>query len=143
MMKTVKQLSVSLPNKPGMLSKISDVMGVNGVNIIGLYVRTIRDEGVLSFVANDPERALNVLKLAGYEVKEDQIIACETPHHPGGLNAILKPLKEADVNVEYLYSYLGSGDHTVLLLGIDKLQAGINALERNWIRLYGDELYSM
>jgi hypothetical protein len=142
-MKTVKQLSVSLPNKPGMLSKISDVMGVNGINIIGLYVRTTGGEGVLSFVANDPERALNVLKLAGYEVTEEQIVACETPHHPGGLNAILKPLKEADVNVEYLYSYLGSGGHTVLLLGIDKLQEGTNALERNWIRLYGSELYSM
>jgi len=142
-MKTVKQLSVSLPNKPGMLSKVSDVMGVNGINIIGLYVRTTGDEGILSFVANDPERALNVLKIAGHEVKEEQIIACETPHHPGGLNAILKPLKEAGVNVEYLYSYLGSGGHTVLLLGIDKLQEGINALERNWIRLYGSELYSM
>ena len=143
MMKTIKQLSVPLPNKPGMLSKISEIMGHNGINIIGLYVNTRGTEGPLSFVANDPDRALNVLQVAGYEVQEDQILACETPHHPGGLNAILKPLKEAGVNVEYLYSYLGSGGHTILLLGIDKLQEGITALEKNWIRLYGNEIYSM
>jgi hypothetical protein len=142
-MKSVRQLSVSLPNKPGMLSKISDIMGLNGINLIGLYVRTKGDEGILSFVANNPDQALNVLQVAGYEVEEDQILACETPHHPGGLNAILKPLKEAGVNVEYLYSYLGTGGHTILLLGVDKLQEGINALERNWIRLYGSELYCM
>ena len=143
MKKTVRQLSISLPNKPGMLSKISEIMGHNGINLIGLYVKTRGDEGILSFVANDVDRAASVLQVAGYEVHEDQVLACETPHHPGGLNAILKPLKEAGINVEYLYSYLGSGDHAILLLGVDKLQEGIDVLEKNWIRLYGSELYSM
>ena len=94
-------------------------------------------------MANEPEKASNVLASVGYEVKEQDIIAAETPHHPGGLNAIFKPLKEAGVNVQYLYSYLGESDKTILLLGVDKLEEGIAALERNWIQLYGKELYAL
>lgn len=140
-MKTVKQLSLELPNKPGMLTQISEILGDNGINIIGLFI--LGDQGVMHFVANEPEKASNVLSSVGYKVKEQEIIAAETPHHPGGLNAIFKPLKDAGVNVEYLYSYLGGGDKTILLLGVDKLEEGIAALERNWIQLYGKELYSL
>ena len=140
-MKTVKQLSLELPNKPGMLSQISEIMGENGINIIGLFI--VGNQGIMHFVANEPEKAANVLASAGYKVGEQDIIAAETPHHPGGLNAVLKPLKEANVNVEYLYSYLGGGDRTILLLGVDKLEDGVAALERNWIQLYGKELYAL
>ncbi|MFW9950983.1 MAG: DNA repair and recombination protein RadA, partial [Candidatus Thorarchaeota archaeon] len=38
-----------------------------------------------------------------------------------GLNAILKPLKEVSINVSYLYTCLGAGEKTVLIVGVDKM----------------------
>jgi hypothetical protein len=140
-MKTVKEIRLVLPNQPGTLSAVSDLLGVNGINIIAFYVVTEKDKGLLHFVANDPDKAVNVLKTRGYEIEIADVIACETPHHPGGLNAILKPLKEAGINVDYIYPCLGTGDITVLILGIRPMDQVLNIMQDNWIRVLGTELY--
>jgi hypothetical protein len=140
-MKTVKQIDLLLKNEPGTLSAVSDLLGVNGINIIAFYVVTERDEGKLHFVANDPEKAINVLRTAGYKIETKEVIACEAPHHPGGMNAVLKPLKAAKINVDYIYPCLGTGDITVLILGVGPVERSLKILEDNWIRVLGSELY--
>lgn len=105
----VKQISISLENIPGKLSEVSDYLGENGINIIGLSVADTADISAVRFVASDPEKAGNVLRSHGFAVKMTDVLAVESPNHPCGLNAILKPLKEADVNVNYLYTCLRTG----------------------------------
>ena len=144
-MKTVKEICVKLENKPGELSRISELLGAGGINILALTARTEAATGTMSFVATDPSRALNILQSSGYSPTVQEIIAAETPSHPGGLNAVLKPLKLAGVNVEYLYSCIGSAgcsDRIILLLGVDNLSAAFEALSKEWIKLYGEELYN-
>jgi hypothetical protein len=145
LMKTVKEVVLALENRPGALSELSDLLGANGINILALTVIAEGEKGTLSFVANDPQRVMNILESAGYSPSLREILAAEVPHHPGGLNSILKPMKLAGVNVEYLYSYLGAhgpADRTVILLGVDNLAAAHDALSKEWIQLYGEELYS-
>ena len=142
-MKTVKEIDLVLKNEPGQLSLVSDLLGANGINIIAFYVSTEGEEGRLRFVANDPEKAINVLKTAGYDLKVEEVIACETPHHPGGLNAVLKPLKSANINVDYIYPCLGTGNITVLIIGVGPVKEVLNIMEDNWIRVLGDELYNV
>ncbi len=140
-MKTVKQIDLILKNEPGTLSALSELLGANGINIIAFYVATEKDKGMLHFVANDPGKAVNVLKTAGYEMEQIDVIACETPHHPGGLNAVLKPLKGAGINVDYIYPCIGTGDITILIVGVGMVKEALGALEENWIRVLDDELY--
>jgi len=140
-MKTVKQIDLLLKNEPGTLSAVSDLLGANGINIIAFYVATQKDEGRLYFVSNDPEKAINILKTAGYGIEVRDVIACVTPHHPGGLNAVLKPLKEANINVDNIYPCIGTGDITVLILGVGPIKDALMVMEDNWIRVLGDELY--
>ncbi|MBI4964849.1 MAG: ACT domain-containing protein [Desulfomonile tiedjei] len=143
-MKTVQEVSVKLENKPGKLSEVSDLLAANGINILGLTVRTDRTTGKLNLVATDPARVVNILESAGYSTKTQDILAAEVPHHPGGLNAVLKPLKLAGVNVEYLYTCIschGAGDAHIVLLAVDNVSAAYDALSKEWIKLYGEELY--
>ena len=140
-MKTVKQIDLLLKNEPGTLSRVSDLLGANGINIIAFYVVTEKDKGKLHFVANDPGKSINVLKTNGYQIKVQDVIACEIPHHPGGLNAVLKPLKEANLNVDYIYPCMGTGDITVLVLGLKPVKEALKIMEDNWIRVLGDDLY--
>jgi len=145
-MKTVKEVALRIEDKPGTLSVISELLGANGINILALTVRVEGSVGMVNFVAPDPTRVVNILKSAGYSPSIHEILAAEAPHHPGGLNAILKPLRLAGVNVEYLYSWIGiqgCGDRTILLLGVDKLAEARDALTREWIRLYGEEIYNL
>ena len=143
-MKTVQEISVKLENKPGKLAEVTDLLGANGINILGLTVRTEGPAGVLHFVATDPARVLNILESAGYSASTNDVLAAEVPSHPGGLNALLKPLKLAGVNVEYLYSCIGchgAGDGSIMFLAVDNLDKAYEALSREWINLYGEELY--
>jgi hypothetical protein len=140
-MKTVKQIDLLLKNEPGSLSAVSDLLGLNGINIIAFYVVTEGDEGRLHFVSNDPDKAINVLRTAGYTLEIKEVIACETPHHAGGLNAVLKPLKAANINVDYIYPCIGTGEITVLILGVGPVKKSLDILDDNWIRVLGSELY--
>lgn len=139
----VKQISVSLENIPGKLSEMSDYLGENGINIIAISVADTADISAIRFVASDPEKAANVLKSHGYPIRITEVLAVEAPNHPGGLNAVLKPLKEVSINVNYLYTCLGRGENTVLIVGVDKMEEAIQVLKKNWVHMYDEELYKL
>jgi hypothetical protein len=139
----VKQISVTLENVPGKLSEVSDYLGENGIDIIALNVMDTADIGAVRMVASDPEKTANVLKSHGYAVNMADVLAVEAPSHPGGLNAILRPLREVSINVDYLYACLGRGEKTVLIMGVDKIPEAIEALRKNWVSMYDEELYSL
>ena len=140
-MKTVKQVDVWLKNKSGTLSVVSDLLGDNKVNIIAFYVTTQGDEGMLHFVSNDNDKAINVLKASGYRMEVKDVIACEVPHHPGGMNTILRLLKTVNINVDYIYPCIGTGDITVLIVGVELVKEAFNVLNDNWVHILGSELY--
>jgi hypothetical protein len=144
----VTEIDLTLKNEPGQLSLVSDILGSNGINIIAFYVSTRGKEGSLKFVANDPDKAITVLQSRGYTIKTGDVIACETPNHPGGLNSILKPLKKEGINVDYIYpclSRLGTGSTAILILGVGSRdrKRTIAVLKDNWIKVLDEELYRL
>ena len=139
----VRQISLSLENAPGTFSEVIDYLGDNGINIIALSVADTTDISAVRFVASDPAKAVNVLKSHGYVVKVTDVLAVEAPDHPGGLNAVLKPLKETKINVNYLYTCLRSGESTVLIVGVDRLGEATEVLKKNWVRMYDEEIYTL
>ena len=140
----VKQISISLENMPGKLVDVSEHLGAEGVNIRAISVADTSDMSTVRFVADDPEKAAVVLKSHGYQVKETDVIAVETPDHPGGLKAVLKPLKEGGINVLYLYPYLGrASDQPIIIVGVDKTEAAEEILKKNWVHTFGNEIYSL
>lgn len=140
----VKQISVSLENIPGKLLEISECLGEEGVNIRAISVADTSDMSTVRFVADDPKKAANVLKSHGYSLRETEVLAVETPDHPGGLKAVLKPLKEANINVLYLYPYLGRAtDQPIIIIGVDKNKKALEILKKNWVHAFGKEIYSL
>ena len=140
----IKQISVSLENVPGILSKVSEILGNEGVNIRAISVADTADISTVRFVVDDPEKAINILTTNGYSVKQTDVLAVETPDHPGGLNAVLKPLKQAGINVHYLYSYLGrASDQAIVILGVDKTEEAEKVLQENWVHTVGTEIYNL
>lgn len=139
----VQQIYFKLPNVPGMLSKISSLMGEEKVNIIAFSVSEIdENETAIRIVVDNPEKAANVLRSHGYDIEIKPVIAAEAPHHPGGLNAILRPLKDASVNVSNMYPCLGTGERTILIVEVDDPEGGEKVLRGNWVEVWGEELYS-
>lgn len=142
---SVKQVSVSLDNAPGTFLAISEYLRQEGINVRAISVADTSDISTVRFVTDDPQKTVNVLKSHGYSLKETDVIAVEVPDHPGGLLAILKPLKAASINVLYLYTFLGRGEsgQPVVILGVDKTEEALKVLKQNWVHTFGNEIYSL
>ena len=142
---SVKQISVSLENVPGKLLAISEYLGAEGINIRAISVADTSDISTVRFVVDDPDKCINVLRSHGYSLKETDVMAVEVPDHPGGLQAILKPLKAADINVLYLYPYLGRGEsgQPIVIVGVNQTEDATKVLKKNWVQTLGKEIYSM
>lgn len=140
----IKQLSVSLDNVPGSFSTISELLGREGVNIRAISVADTSDISTVRFVVDDPEKAKNILAGHGYNPKETEVLAVQTPDHPGGVNAVLKPLKAAGINVHYLYPHLGRiDDNAIVILGVDKTEEAQKVLAANYVTTLGPEVYNV
>ena len=145
---SAKEINVVLKNEPGQFSVINEILDSNGINIIAFYVSTKGREGSLRFVANDPDKAATVLKARGYKVRVTDVIACETPNHPGGLNSILKPLKKEGINIAYIYPCISCGGEEntgILIIGASpsNRERILAVLKDNWIRVLNEELYRL
>ena len=142
---SVKQISISLENVPGKFLEVSERLGAEGINIRAISVADTSDVSTVRFVADDPEKCTNVLRSHGYAIKETDVIAVEVPDHPGGLQAVLKPLKGASINVHYLYPFLGRGEsgQPIVILGVDRTEEAIKVLKKNWVHTFGKEIYTL
>ncbi len=141
---SITQLSLSLDNVPGTFSAISELLGREGVNIRAISVADTSDISTVRFVVDDPEKAKNILIGSGHVPKTTEVLAVEIPDHPGAVNAVLKPLKAADINVHYLYPHLGRLDeNAIVILGVDKTEEAQKVLAQNWVKTLGAEVYNV
>ena len=131
----VKQLSVFIENKAGRVSEVSDVLGAATVNIRGFSVSDTADYGIVRLVVNEPEHGLEVLRDAGFAVKSNDVLCVELPDHPGGLASILKIVSGAGVNIEYVYSLIG----TYVVINVADIERAVGLLRDKPVTLVSQE----
>jgi len=140
----VMQISVSLRNVPGSLLKLSDILDNEGIAAKAILAASDAEQSVVRLVVNDPRRAATVLESFQFTYEISPVLAAEVPLHPGGMTAILKHLAENDINVHYLYTTINRfGRETIVIIGVDRYEEGRKVLERNWIHLVGEEIYTL
>ncbi len=136
----VKQISIFLENKSGRLAAVTELLAEHGFNIRALSIADTSDFGILRLIVNDPDRAYEVLKEAGFTVSETDVLAVEVPDQPGGLAGVLAILNKAGVNIEYLYAFVSKAtENALVLLRVEDLEKAIETLEANQIKIQGPE----
>ena len=139
----VKQISIFLENKYGRLAEGTSVLGENGINIRALSIADTTDFGILRIIVNDPDKAYQVLKEAGFTVSTTDVIAVEVTDSPGGLARSLLILEQAGINIEYLYAFVQKASSAALVVfRVEQLDEAVKVLQENGTRiLSGEEVY--
>jgi len=120
------------------------MLGDEGINIRAIAAATEGETSVVRLVVDNPIKAQAVLKHCRCELSVHDVFAVETPDHPGGVNAVLKPLREAAINVLYLYPLIGRfHDNAVVIMGVDRTEEAIAVLQKNYIQILEQEVYSI
>lgn len=103
------QLSLDVPDQPGILAKVVEIMAREKIDIKALALsRNIpaTDRGVIKMIVNDSNVAGKALERQGFAVTYERVIVTAIDDHPGGLFAILTILGDAGVNIAFAYSFV-------------------------------------
>ena len=106
----VKQLSIFLENKAGAIAHITNLLGRNNINIRSLQIADSADFGILRLIVDDVNRALELVKEENYTAKLTDVISVVVPDKPNGLNELLKILADNNVEIDYLYVFIGKNN---------------------------------
>jgi hypothetical protein len=140
----VMQISIQLDNVPGALTKLIDILDKEGISAKAISAASTDEVSTLRLVVNDPDKAVTVLKSFNFKYAIYPVIAVEVPCHPGGMNAVVKPLSDGNVNIHYIYTTTERlGKETILILGVDKIDEATAILKQHWINFVGDRIYTL
>ncbi len=141
---SVKQISVLLGNVPGSFARLTHILDSEDISTKAMSAASTAKDSTVRLVVNDPDRAAAVLKSFNFNFEVTPVLAAEVPLHTGGMNAILKPLAKAEVNIHYLYTTINRiGKETIVILGVDKIDKAREILTQNWVSLIDEEIYSI
>ncbi|GAB4274049.1 MAG: ACT domain-containing protein [Coriobacteriia bacterium] len=131
----VRQISVFIENRVGRVSEVTGLLGENDINIRGFSVADTAEFGILRLVVDDPDRALDVLRDAGFTAREDEVICIDLPDTPGALANALRVVSDAGVNIEYIYSLVS----TFVVLNVENPDRALTLLEGKPVKLASHE----
>jgi hypothetical protein len=139
----IKQLSVFIENKKGRLAKITGVLADAGIDLIALSIADTTNFGIMRGIVKDPDKAVNILKENGFTASLAEVFVVEVPDEPGGLSNVLQLLDEADVSIEYLYSFVfAQNENALILFRVEDIDGAVAKLKQNGVKLLtADDIY--
>ena len=129
----VIQFSVFTPNRLGRLRDLIGLLSAQGVHALALMVLDTTDSAIIRLVADDPEKARELLVREGFPFIEIRLVVVEAS--PTDLNRLMAALLEAELNINYLYPFLTQPHGKPLLgLSVEDNETAEQSLNRHQFR---------
>jgi hypothetical protein len=114
----LKELRVTMADRPGSLAKLAEALGKAGVNIEAISAATAAGSGDIRILVADTAAARKALEGAGITVAgEREMTFVDLEDKPGSLAATAKKLADQNVNVDAVYVVSGDGGKKQLAIG--------------------------
>ena len=133
------QLSVFLMNQPGALVDAIKSISDANINIRALSIAEANDFGILRIIVSDSDA---VCKLLGdqYLFSRTEVVAAKMGDRSGALYPILVVLNEANINIEYMYAFTGSGpEEAYVVFRVNDVKTAEEVLNANGIATLSDD----
>ncbi|MDD5085266.1 MAG: ACT domain-containing protein [Candidatus Omnitrophica bacterium] len=128
-----KEIVLTVPNKVGVMAKISKALADKGVNIEGVagYAKSDAEAEVM-IVVNRAVAGLDKLDLGGrVSMKERDMLLLEVENKPGALKEVFEKLAAGGVDIRYLYgTACASGCPSRLVLSTGDNQKALGILKK-------------
>lgn len=105
-MAAARELRIRVDDRPGVLGKISEVLGASEINIVGFAVW----ESTAHVLTDAPERAAALLVDAGFDIELVDVLRLVVPDEPGNLAEIAQELGSAAINIDHAYTVSNGAD---------------------------------
>lgn len=131
----VKQFSVFTPNKLGRLHDLVGLFATHQVHVLALSVLDTTESAILRLIVDDPDRARHLLVEHKFPFTESEVLAVEIDSDTK-LRGALAALLEAELNINYLYSFIvRPNNKSVLALNIEDRDIATQVLQRHQLKV--------
>jgi hypothetical protein len=115
-MAKIKQLTISVENRPGALATVARTLGDAKVNILSLLGSAQGTAGTIHLVVEDPRRAKKALDQAKITYQETAAEEHELPNKPGALAQSLEKLAAKGVNLSSIHATAAKGGKKAVIV---------------------------
>jgi hypothetical protein len=140
----LKQITISIENKPGRLLEVTEALGNAGINLRALNLVDTGAFGQLRLLVSDVRKARRILMGMQATAHVEDVIAAEIEDKSGSLAAVLKPLKSAGINVVFMYAFIGmSSDKAVMIFKFSDNDKAVELLQSIDVHILDAETFGI
>ena len=140
----LKQIAIAIENAPGRLFEVTHALGEAGINLRALSLVDTGAFGQLRLLVSDVAKARRILMEMQMPAQVNEVVAVEIEDKPGSLAKMLRPFKDARVQILYTYAFLGfSQGKAVLIFRFSDNDRAIRILQENGLQLLDSEAFGI
>jgi len=131
----VAQFSVFTPNRLGRLYDLVRQLAARNVQVLAMTVLDTTDSAIVRFVVDDPAKARILLEDEKFPFTESCLVVVEVGA-PEELTRLMSALLEAELNINYLYSFIPHPNgKSILGLNLEDHEMAEQILKRHQFRV--------
>jgi hypothetical protein len=115
----VRSIKVVVPNRPGLLAEVTEVLAARSISIDHIVVETHGAGAVVRMALESDDDALDVLNRAGYHALSDDVLLARLDDKPGALAQLSRRLGEANVNIRSMHHVQRDGGQALVAVSTD------------------------
>lgn len=132
----IKQIAVFMENRPGRLAEITHVLSENNIDMRAINIADTTDFGILRMIVNDPEKAEIILRQNHMTVCTADVLAVSIEDTVGAFGKVISVLKEENINIEYIYSFIGEKtSKSAIVIKTNANAEAVSVLQKNGIQV--------
>lgn len=138
----IKQICVFLENKRGSFRQLMELLGKEGINLLGVSIADTKTFGIVRMVAHGDQcdRALEILRQADYSTRVNNVVCVAVPDRPMGLAQVLALLDDNDLFIEYTYSFVrGLENCALIILRLSEPERALEVFAKNDVRVLSQD----
>ncbi|MFO1500142.1 MAG: acetolactate synthase [Verrucomicrobiota bacterium] len=131
----VVQLSVFTANRLGRLHQLIGLLASKEVHVLAMMILDTTDSAIIRLVVDDPDQARALLLANDFPFTESGLLVVEV-NAATQLSHLMAALLEAEINVNYLYSFIPHpGGKSLLALSMEDNEVAEQVLQKHQFRV--------
>jgi hypothetical protein len=131
----VKQFSVFTANRLGRLHDLVALLDSHHVHVLALTVLDTTDSAIIRLITDDPEQTRELLHKNEFAFTESNSVVVEVGSATD-LNGLMTALLEAEININYLYSFIPHPHgKSLLAMSMEDREMAEKVLQRHQFRV--------
>jgi len=129
-MKIVKgeEIIVAVENKVGRLEEITGMISKEGINIRAIAAYVENNQAIFRIITSDNLKTKEILSQKGLRPETKEVAIVELPDKIGELHTMAEKLKEANIDLEYIYGTTTTAEVATLIFSSNNNERAIQIL---------------